>query len=62
MVGSDQLLCMVTQIQKEFQVLRKGLQLDIRTLGVLAFWVQKMSKPKTMKRIYKSPSLETFPP
>lgn len=37
MVGSDQLLCMVTQIQKEFQVLRTGLQLDIRTLGGFGF-------------------------
>lgn len=63
MVGSDPLLCTVTEVQKEFQVIRKGLQLDIRTL--LSFWLsgyRNFKRPKTMKRFYKSLPLETFPP
>lgn len=37
MMGSDLLLCTVTEVQKAFQVIRKGIQLDIRTF--LGFWL-----------------------
>lgn len=43
-VGSNQLLCMVTQTQKESQVTRKGLQLDILDTWVLGFLATEIVK------------------
>lgn len=42
MLGSDQLLCLPTKTQKEFQVMREKLQLYVRTLDVFYFLTIEM--------------------